>query len=171
MLPRHDYYIAREDEDKAAKASKKKRVNASLAKLTEIDDLSDDTVVKFMKVVGSRPTQSIDREDAYKELDAMIKTPGKAGIREFNATYKMWKDKASRSEFNARVIIRDYLNSRIVFNRASEYSWQPPRDEVGKTPPLITWARLSELVDFMLDPKFQEERDIMKKQYKAKMVI
>ena len=52
--------------------------------------------------------------------------------------------------------------------RGTEYSWLPPRDTDGKQEPEITWYRREEVINFLLDKKYQKERALMDAQLEAK---
>ena len=44
----------------------------------------------------------------------------------------------------------------------------PPRDVDGKQDAEVTWYRRDEVIEFLMDKKFQKERALMEAQFEAK---
>jgi hypothetical protein len=162
------YYLAGEAEEQERKASKSRRFDSAIAKLVEVEELQDDTIKKFMKILVPK-YHNADRSQAYTELSTFIRKSD-TNLREFNNVFKLWKDHGTRDKFNVRALLTDYKQARVIVRSNNEYSWLPPRDsETGVQPDKVTWSRESEIIDFLLDPKFEPEQSEMQKQYEFKM--
>jgi len=169
LSPMTRFFIAAEHEEEQRKVTKDKSIDIALSKLVEIDSESDsDKLIKsFGNVLGVR-TKGISKERTYQELSNRLKQNKADFITNFNYYYKLWKEPATRQEFAVRARLVDYTDFGVITMRGSEYSWLPPRDVDGKQEPEITWFRREDVINYLLDKKYQKERSLMEAQLEAK---
>lgn len=166
--PESVFYLAGEAEEEERKSRKAKQVDIAISKLTEVDDLQDDTIIDFAKILI--PTlRDFNRDRAYTELSRYIKANRDQQI-EFIAVHKQWEDLGTRRKFYARVKYNDYLAMRIINKKGNTYEWTPPRDAAtGVQPDTRTWDRPSDVIDFLSDARYEPEHSEMQKQYDFKL--
>lgn len=168
LTPFTKYFIAAEHEEESRKANKDKSVDICLGRLVEIDNEDDGKTLKgFGNVLGVK-TKGLRKDRIYQELSSRIKQNKQDFITNFNYYYKLWKEPATKAEFNTRSKLVDYLDYGVISLRGTEYSWLPPVDVDGKRDPEVTWYRRDEVIEFLMDKKFQKERALMEAQFEAK---
>lgn len=155
------FYITREEEEVEIKTNKKRQGNIAVARLEEIAELQDNTIVQFCYALAQK-VKSPSIKQAYNILDEYIKK-NQTQRQEFLALYNIWKDPAKKAEFTARALFHELINYNVIFQRGGEYSWQPPQDDMGKFPDKITWDRYSDAVNYIADEKHQPEVDQMQR--------
>lgn len=173
LTPDTLYYIAQEQEEEERKALKSRKRNGAIAKLEELVNKNDGTVLDFAKVLNVPKTKkiSMSAERAYSELDKFIKNASDQQIDEFSNTYSMWKSPESKRRFKAFVLLSDAMDSGVVWKKNNVYTWQPPRDENGKVPVPIDFNRESEIIEFLSEVKYQAEQELIRTQINAKLRI
>lgn len=161
------YYISKEDETAAIKNSKKRKENMALGRLEELYELKDGTVINFCKLVGGTPSTRINltEDQAYSELDTFIKK-NEAQTRSFNDTYKMFTKDIIK--FNTKVKFWDLLTLRIIYKKANEFIWDAPKDDEGNQLAQVRWDRESDVLDYLSNPKYQTEVEILDRSIVAK---
>lgn len=170
LTPDTMFYIAKEQEEETRKAEKSRQRNGAIAKLEEIANKNDNTVVEFCKVLNHPKSKkiSLNSSIAYSELNKFLESANEQQITEFLAVYKQWNEPQDKRKFKAQVTLSDALDTGVIWVKGSEYGWQPPREESGAVPPPVQFSRRSEVIDFLTEKKFQEEQEIIKKQIAAK---
>lgn len=165
----HTHYIV-DEQDKKERANKNvRRSNKVGAILEELIDLTDGTIINLCKALQI-PKQGIDKQTAYAELDKYAKDSTEK-FEEFISMYNMWKDPATRERFEAFVQIFNYLGvPGLLSRRGSKISWSKPFDsEKGGKREIFEWNHEEDFINnFLLDPSYREEVDIMEAQYKSK---
>lgn len=166
--PESTFYLAGEAEEEERKSRKLKQVDLAIAKLTEIDELQDSTIIDFAKILLPS-LRELNRDRSYTELSKYIKA-NKDQLMEFMSVYKQWEDMGTRKKFYARVKYNDYLAMRIIIKKGNSFEWTPPRNaDTNEQPDVVKWDRQSDVIDFLSDPKFEPEHSEMQKQYEFKI--
>jgi hypothetical protein len=161
------YFISIADETAVAKQSKKRKENMALGRLEEIFELKDGTVINFCKIVGGTPSSRINLTEpqAYNELDSFIKK-NEIQANQFNIVYKMYDKEIIK--FNVKVKLWDLLSNRIIYKKGNEFIWDAPRDEDGVQMEKVTWDRESDVLEYLEDPRYQKEQELLDRQLVAK---
>ena len=139
----------------------------ALGRLEELYELKDGTVINFCKLVGGTPSTRINltEDQAYSELDTFIKK-NEAQTRSFNDTYKMFTKDIIK--FNTKVKFWDLLTLRIIYKKANEFIWDAPKDDEGNQLAQVRWDRESDVLDYLSNPKYQTEVEILDRSIVAK---
>lgn len=163
----HDYYLSSKDETAKTKQTAKRINNSALGSLEKLFESKDGTISNFCKVLeGNIARTNLSEAQAYNELDAYIRHSLKQA-NAFNTAYSdMEKDVI---KFNLKVKIWDYTDVGIISKIKNEYIWKAPRDEEGNSREPIKWDRYSDLLDYLVSPKFQAEQELLEKQFTAKV--
>lgn len=156
------FFISIADETAKAKQSRKRKENMALGRLEEIFELKDGTVINFCKIVGGIPSSriSLTEPQAYNELDAFIKK-NETQANQFNNVYKIYDKETIK--FNIKVKLWDLLTSRVIYKKGNEFIWDAPRDEEGNQMARVTWDRESDVLEYLEDPRYQKEQEILER--------
>jgi hypothetical protein len=170
LSSRTKFFISIEDETAKAKQSKKRKENIALGRLETIYDINDGTVINFCKLVGGTPStrRELTETQAYNELDAFIKK-NETQATQFNNVHKMYTKDIVK--FNVKVKLWNFLDARMISKIANSFQWEPPRDEDGVQRATVKWDRESDILEYLEDPRFQAEQELLEKQYKARLRI
>jgi hypothetical protein len=167
------FYIAKEQEEEERKAEKSRKRNGAIAKLEEVSKKNDSSVKEFCKVLNQPRSKkiTISADVAYGELNKFIDNANDSQLNEFLNVYDMWASPESKRKFKAHVLLSDALDTNVIWNKGNEYTWQPPRNETDSIPQPVTFTRQSEVIDFLSEQKFQEERELITRQIDAKLRV
>lgn len=161
------YFISIADETAKAKQSRKRKENMALGRLEEIFELKNDTAINFCKIVGGIPSSRINLTEpqAYNELDAFIKK-NEIQAEQFNNVYKVYDKETAK--FNVKVKLWDLLSSRVIYKKGNEFIWDAPKDEDGVQMERVTWDRETDALEYLEDPRFQKEQELLDRQLVAR---
>jgi hypothetical protein len=167
------YYIAEEREEEVRKTEKSRRKNGAVAKLEELYTKADRTVIDICKALNVPRSKKISLtvEQAYAELDKFINGANEQQLNEFDSVYNMWKNPQSKRRFKSYSLLSDGLDTNVIWIKGNSYFWQPPMDQDNKTPIAKEFSRQSEVIEFLSEPKYQEEQELIKKQIDAKLRV
>lgn len=144
-----------------------RRANKLGARLEELIELSDNTIVDFCKALGVAPKNT--KSECYSELEKYAKhTLGK--YEEFMDVYEMWKEVATREVFEGYVELYDLLSvPGLLTLRNNKIYWSQPLSSGGGKRETWEWKSKEQFVkQFLIDPSYQEEVDMLRDQYRAK---
>lgn len=98
----------------------------------------------------------------YDYIDSTTYTPG-SNIEKFEELATLLKDKPGRDQFEARYMLKQSTDLRIVYEKSGTYTWVRPDGalELGNTQ--------AESVEFILNPKKQALVEELKDAIKAKL--
>lgn len=150
LWPRAEYYIALENESESIKAQK------SQAKINAFKALGDPAVTdsykrKFVSLLDLSSTRStLTAEQSTNLLFDYIErssfTSG-SNIDKFMELYNLLQTATGREEIEARYLIAQAIDYRVIYEKQGSYSWVRPQGTI------IIGDRYSEAVDFILNPK------------------
>jgi hypothetical protein len=164
--PKATHYIVDETEKANRNAESSRRKNKLGARLEELIELSDNTIMDFCKALGIAPGAT--KSDCYSDLEgwANHKT---MNYDEFMDIYQMWKDVASREVYEGYVELYDFLDvPGLLTMRNNKLFWNQPGAKGGK---IESWEWKSKdhfIRSFLIAPEYQEEVEILRSQYRAK---
>ncbi len=171
LNPGAKWYISKETEEAEVKLKSRQKRNKAISRLEEINDVGDNSVIKFVKVINDPAfanVKTISKTQAYNMLDSFLQ--GKPeNITEFNFAYNLYNKPESTPEFEARVTIHDCLTNRIMYQRGNTITWLPPRREDGSQPQEISWNRLEEVIDFLTNPANAADQKDLNDQLSARL--
>lgn len=164
--PRAQYYIALENESEQIKHKKSTTKVKAFAALAS-SDLTEPIKRKFvslLELANSKTSLTLEQIDnlLYEYIDKSTFLPG-SNIDKFNDLVRLFETATGREEFEARWIIKQALDNRIIYEKQGTYTW--PRVE-GK---LVLGERYAEAIDFILNPKKQQEVEDLLAEIKNKI--
>ena len=161
------FFISIADENAKAKQSRKRKENIALGRLEELFEQKDGTIINFCKIVGGSPSTRLNLTEAqaYNELDAFIKK-NEIQANQFNNVYKVYDKEVIK--FNTKVKLWDLLSARIVYKKGNEFIWDAPKDEDGAQMERVSWDREADVLEYLEDPRYQKEADILDRQIIAR---
>lgn len=163
--PKADYYIALENESDTIKY-KRNEIKAKAFKAlnsNEFTDIYKRKAVSILELSSSR--SNLTNEQVFNLLYDYIEnstfTPG-SNIDKFTELINLLSTAPGREEFEARFLLKQALDSRIIYEKQGSYSWVRPSGT------LVIGDRYSEAIDFLLNPKKSTEVEELQEMIKAK---
>lgn len=158
------HYIAHTEEDEELLLRERKRKAVAFARL-ESDDLTEENRKLVVKALHWQKG-NFDAKQAYNIIFSKIDTSDgnkpNSDADKFVKMTALLNDAKGREELNARALLHDLVDMRVVSSIKGTYKW------VAKD--LVIGDREADAVDFILDPNKQPEVDLMKKELSAKML-
>lgn len=153
------YYIALENESESAK-HRKNFVKLKAQALLVNNDFTNILQRKTLSILGIKPTTDVlTDEQVFNNLHAFIEQstylPG-SNLDKFNEVTNLLETAPGREQFEARWILQQALDRRIVFEKQGIYTWVRPSGN------LVIGDRYAEAVDFFLNPKKEDEIEEIK---------
>ena len=129
-------------------------------------DLTDIVKRKIVSVLGLASTKaSLTAEQVdnalYEYIDKSTFIAG-SNIEKFNNVINLLSTPTGREEFEARYMLQQALDSKVVIEKQGTYTWLRPEGS------LVIGDRYSEAVDFFSDPRKQTEVEDILLAIKAK---
>lgn len=87
---------------------------------------------------------------------------------EFIKFYDMWKDPAQRNYIIAAAELFEYIKVGVISYRNGKYTWTK-RNASGPSENYVRVNRNDMINNFLLDPAFQEEVELVQEEYEAKI--
>ena len=152
--PRAQYYIALENESDTLKYKKNEIKTKAFGKLAS-SDLTDVYKRKLVTLLGLATSKAAVTAEQVNNLlfeyvDKSTFTPG-SNIDKFNEMSNLLNTPNGREEFEARWILAQAQDYRIIYEKQGTYTWVRPS---GK---LVIGERTAEAIDFILNPKKSSE--------------
>lgn len=148
--PRAQYYIALENESEEIKYGRNAVKSKAFSALHD-DKLTDVIKRKLVALLGitsskSDVTGQQVHNALYEFIDKSSFTPG-SNIEKFNTLIRLLDTPDGRETFEARYILKQAMDTRLVIEKQDVYTWNRPRG------PIVIGDRYDEAVDFILDPR------------------
>lgn len=163
--PKATHFIVNAEKQAKRKSEKTRKYNQAGSRLEELYGLTDNTIQKFCKVLDVK-RKNLNKDEAYSELETFYRQSDD-NLAQFNYFYDLWKNIPTRERFEANVEVYDYLAIALITSRENKYFWTQPDPETGKRIPW-TWESKDKLIDWLLDPAYQEEVEVLEQMYKAR---
>lgn len=148
--PKATHYIALENESDEIKYNKNEIRSRAFASLhsKELTLPIKRKLVILLELSGSRNslTELQIQNLLFEYIDKSAFTPG-SNIDKFNELYKMLQTPKGIEEFEARFILRQSIDLRIIVEKQGTYTWIRPDG------PMVIGDKLSEAIEFILNPK------------------
>jgi hypothetical protein len=165
--PDATHYIVDENERVSRESTSIRKINKVGACLEKLINMPDGTIQDFCKAMLINKFD-LNKEEAYSELDTVVKK-SEEKYEEFMDLYGMWDDPATREKFLAYVEAAEFMSvPGLLTVRNNKYFWTQPAGDGGKRE-LWEWKSKEDFINnFLLDPRYQDELDILRAQYKSK---
>lgn len=164
--PKAKYYIALENESEEIKY-KRNDVKIKAVRALGSNDLTDVYKRKLVSLLDIANTKSnMTQEQVTNALYEYIDKSGfepNSNIDKFLNTVKMLDTPDGREEFEARFIIKQAVDTRVVTEKQGTYTWLNPSG------PLEIGNNLAETVEFILNPKKSSDVETIREMIKAKL--
>jgi len=166
MWPKAEWYIALENESESLKAQKnqlKLKVYNALAD-TKLTDTYKRKIVSLLELTTStKTTLTIEQVNnlLIEYIDKSSYTEG-SNIDKFMEIYNLLATAPGREELEARFLLLQAIEARIVFERQGSYTWIRPSGQI------VIGDRKEEAIDFLLNPKKAPEVDELTAAIKSK---
>lgn len=164
--PKALYYIAMESESDDIKYQKTAAKGTALAALHD-SELVPDSKRKIISLLGLATTKSpLNDKQVYNLLfeyiDNSTYTVG-SNIDKFNFYFTLLKTPKTRAEFEARYILRQAIENRVIYEKQGSYYW------INGQATTNIGDRIEEVIDFLTSPKRSKELEDIQAQIKANL--
>lgn len=161
--PKALYYIALESESEDIQYQKSILKSAAFAALHS-ELVTPDVLKKLACLLQLSRTTSQVTEKMYHNLlfnfiESSTATPG-SNIDKFNFFFNMLKTAKGKSEFEARYIIKQGIDTRVIYEKQNSYFW------TNKGAVINIGDRIEEAVEFINSPKKAKEVEEILQQIK-----
>ena len=164
-----NWYFADEqekDEYKLTKIEKEIKAAAALEDLKKVEGA-------IQQMAKALDIEEANDRNLTKERSALILykyyNENKETWERFIEFYEMWQDPARRDYIIAASELFDYVKVGVVSYRNGKYTWTK-RGESGKPSENFTRANKNDMIkNFLLDPAYQEEVDMLEEEFQAKI--
>lgn len=164
-FPKAQWYIAHENESDQIKYSRNAVKSKAFAALHNSDftDIYKRKTVGILDLASTRANLTTEQVNnlLYDYIDSSSFTTG-SNIDKFNEIITLLSAAHGREEFEARFLLKQALDSRIIYEKQGTYTWVRPSGS------LVIGERYSEAVDFLLNPKKSAEVDELRDMITAK---
>lgn len=163
--PRAEFYISLENETDEIKHRK----NATKAKAFAALEASDFTaplkrkVVSLLELASSRASLTTEQVEnlLYDYVDKSSFLPG-SNIDKLTEVLSLLKTPHGREQFEARYLLKQAIDSRVIYEKQDTYTWTRSKG------PIVIGDRLTEAIDFLLNPKKAAEVEELTAEINAK---
>lgn len=159
--PRAQFYIAIENESEELQYSRNEIKSKAFSYLHS-PDFTDVYKRKFVSLLDLATTKSVLTPQQvhnllYKFIDQTGYTPT-ANVYKFNGLYQLLSTADGREQLEARYILAQAIDTRVVTERQDVYVWNRARG------PITIGERYDEAIDFILNPKKAPEVEEMREE-------
>jgi hypothetical protein len=157
------FYIALENEAEELKYKKNEIKSSAFAKLHD-QDLTITVKQKIAVILGLVSARSVLTNESihnllFEYIDKSEFT-GTTNIDKFTELYNLLKDPKGKMDFEARYLLKQALDLKILYEKQDSYSWIKPSGS------MIVGETYTEAIEFLLNPKkealVQELKDTIK---------
>lgn len=163
--PRAQWYIALENESEQIKYRKNEIKSKAFAALhdSNLTDTYKRKFVSLLDLASSRASLTAEQVNnlLYDFIEKSSFTPG-SSIDKFNEVYTSLSTPHGREKIEARWILKQALDNRIIYEKQDTYTWIRAKGAV------VIGDRYSEAVDYLLNPKKSVDREELLEEIKAK---
>lgn len=165
--PKALFYISLENESDEIKYQKN-RIRSKAYAALEDSAFTQTYKLKVAVLLGLLSSKSIGTREQIENLLTdyieMSSTTANSNIEKFMSLYGMLKTASGRETLEARYLLRQLLDNRIVYEKQDIYTWVRPQGNV------ILGERYSDAIDFLTSPKKDKEREELELELKKKLV-
>lgn len=163
--PKAKWYIALENESEEIKYQRNEIKSKAFGALhnPELTESYKRKVVSILDIASTRSTLTSEQIHnlLYEYIDKSGFTPG-SNIEKFNELNLLLSTAPGREELEARYILKQALDSRIIYEKQGSYTWVRPEGSI------VIGDRYSEAIDFLLNPKKSAELEQLQEMITAK---
>lgn len=165
--PKAEYYIALQNESEELKAKNNQTKSKAFAILHD-NNFTDSYKRKFVSLLdlaATRATLTMEQVNnlLFEYIDRSTFLPG-SNIDKLLELYNMLGTATGREEIEARYLLKQALDNRIIFEKGDTYTWIRP------TGTIVIGNRFSEAISFILNPAKAPEVEELTEMIKAKTV-
>jgi hypothetical protein len=167
--PHATHYIALKNESEEIKYTRTKEIRKAIAAL-EDKKMTDKRKKQFAWILDlAKSTTELTEETVDNLLyDYITQNDFNAvttNIDKFNDLYELTSNDVGRKELDARLLLKQALDTRVIYEKGETYTWNRPQGTI------VLGERYTEAVDFLLSPKKEGFVDELKQQLKAKTIF
>lgn len=148
--PKAEYYIALENESEELKFNRNAVKSKAYAALhdNKLTDPLKRKMVSLLDISSSKSELTTEQVHnlLFEYIDKSGFTPG-SNIDKFNNLTTLLSTPDGRERFEARYILRQAIDTRIILEKQDTYTWNRPRG------PIVIGDRYDEAVEYILDPR------------------
>lgn len=165
--PRAEWYIALENESDSLKYQRNEIKSKAFAALhsSELTDSYKRKFVSLLDLASTRSTLTNEQMNnlLYEYIDKSSYLPG-SNIDKFTELVNLLSTPHGREEMEARFILKQSLDARVVYEKQDIYTWVRPKGQI------VIGDNYNEAVQFMLNPKKAAELEELQEMIKAKQL-
>lgn len=165
--PRAEFYIAHENESDGIRAEKNKIKSLAFASLhdTAFTPEYKRKVVTLLDLANSKASITQLQVDnlLYDFIDKSGYISG-SNIDKFNAVFSLIKTPQGREQLEARYLLAQAIDTRVVFEKQDTYTWVRAKGNI------VIGDRYNDAVDYILNPKKQSEVEELTLDIKKKLL-
>lgn len=166
--PKATHYIALEHEEDELKYSKNQIRSAAFASLhsTKLTDEIKRKMISILDLASTRVTLTSAQihNILYSSIEKSTFVPG-SFIEKYNEILHLLETATGREEFDARYLLRQAVDSRVIYEKQGGYTWNRSKGM------LVLGETFTEAIAFLLNPKKAELVEELKAEIKAKTLV
>jgi len=167
--PHATHYIALKNESEEIKYTRTKAIRSAIAAL-EDKKMTDKRKKQFVWILDlAKSTTELTEETVdnllYDYITQNDFSAVSTNIDKFNELYELTKNDLGRKELDARLLLKQSLDTRIIYEKGETYTWNRPQGTI------VLGDRYPEAVDFLLSPAKEGFVEDLKQQLKAKTIF
>ena len=164
--PRATHYIALENENEELKFNKNKLKSEAYSSLHK-DFMIPSVKEKMVAILElsnsfSKLTQEQCHNLLYDYIDKTTFNPN-SNIDKYNALISLLSTPKGREEFEARYLLKQAIDSRVVYEKQGSYNWARP------TGLLVIGDNTMEAIEFLMNPKKDSTVEELKQEIKLRI--
>ena len=165
LWPKAEWYIAHENESDSIKYQKNSVKTKAFAALEnpELTNTYKEKFAAILELVDSRSAITTEQLNniLFEYIDKTNFTPG-SNIDKFNELYTLFNTATGREEIEARYLLKQAMDRRIVYEKQGTYTWVRPQGQI------VLGDRFRDAISFILNPKKDSEVQELREMISAK---
>lgn len=166
LWPKAEWYIALENESDQIKYQKNSTKVKAFAALenTELTPTYKRKLAVLLELIDTKTVVTNEQLEniLFEYIDKSTYIPG-SNIDKFNELYKLLSTATGREEFEARFLLKQAIDVRIVYEKQGTYTWVRAQGQI------VLGDRFRDAISFILNPKKADEVEELTEAIKVKL--
>lgn len=161
-------YISQVNEDDLKTAKKQERLEETIVNLATLKNEHTESDIRKVSVVLNIIRGEVSMEKIKNALSDYIMTKGskqEENIKEFNKIFSEMNDAKGRETFEARYLLQECINNRVISDYKGKYIWASKKGEAVE---LIGKSYL-EAINTLIDIDWRHYREELEQELKTKV--
>lgn len=121
---------------------------------------------QIVAILGlSSSLNMLSEELAWNTLFTFVTTGNEMNLARIEQLLAFMKTETGRKEFNARFLLKQALDARIIFEKGETYTWNRTQG------PIVLGERYADAITFLTNPKKDTFIEELEKEIKGKIIV